>query len=206
MLMLNFLVTKNMVLRLQTLVVLISCSVLFACQKTQMAENHRNTDSLFLGVSLGMERQAFFDHCWEQNRKKLFIHGPSNQSVQYKLASELSEPVTMRFYPTFFEEKIFEMPVTFNYESWAPWNKRYQADTLLVEMVDLFKKWYGDDFKKLDHPVMGPVYYRIDGKRRINLFRKDDQYVQAVFTDLEVERKLKKEYAEKLKAEQEQMQ
>ena len=112
----------------------------------------------------------------------------------------------MNFYPTFYAEKIFEMPVTFNYESWAPWNKQYQADTLLVEMLGLFKEWYGDDFKKLDHPVMGPVYYRIDGKRRINLFRKDDQYVQAVFTDLEVERKLKKAYAEKLKTEREELQ
>lgn len=41
---------------------------------------------------------------------------------------------------------------------------------------------------------MGKIYARIDGKRRINLFIRDDQFVQAVFTDLEVEdQKLKKE-------------
>jgi hypothetical protein len=41
---------------------------------------------------------------------------------------------------------------------------------------------------------MGKIYARIDGKRRINLFVKDDQFVQAVFTDLEVEdQKIEKE-------------
>lgn len=95
------------------------------------------------------------------------------------------------------------MPVTFSYDGWAPWNREYWADSLLVDMLPLFEKWYGDGFRKLDHPTMGDVYYKIDGTRRINLFRKDDQFVQAVFTDLEVERKLKKAYADKLQSQQE---
>ena len=33
----------------------------------------------------------------------------------------------------------------------------------------------------------------MDGKRRINLFKRDDQYVQAVFTDLRVEKQIKEE-------------
>lgn len=150
-----------------------------------------------------MERQAFYDFCWQQNKKKVFTHGPTNRSVEYSLVNELEHPVKMRFYPSFYEEKIFEMPVTFTYEAWAPWNREYWADSLLVDMLPVFKKWYGDDFKKLQHPTMGTVYYKIDGKRRINLFRKDDQYVQAVFTDLKVEKHLKEVYAEKLKAQQE---
>ena len=177
--------------------------VLLSCEKFRgSASSGENTDSLFLGISFGMERKAFYDYCWQQNKKKLFTHGPSNEAVEYKLAA-LGQPVAMRFYPSFHEDKIFEMPVTFNYEAWAPWNREYWSDSLLVDMLPVFKKWYGEDFKKLDHPTMGTVYYKIDGKRRINLFRKDDQFVQAVFTDLEVERKLKKAYAEKLKAEQE---
>lgn len=178
------------------------CCLLAGCKKNGSVSTHNgNSDSLFLGISLGMDRKAFFDHCWEQNRKKLFTHGPTNENVEYKLVNELQEPVTMRFYPTFYEDKIFEMPVTFTYEAWAPWNKHFGSDSLLVEMLPIFKKWYGTDFKKLDHPTMGPVYYKIDGKRRINLFKKDDQFVQAVFTDLKVEKTLKEEYAEKLKAE-----
>lgn len=131
------------------------------------------------------------------------MHGPGNHSVEYKLVNDFATPVSMRFYPTFHEDRIFEMPVTFSYDGWAPWNREYWADSLLVDMLPLFEKWYGDGFRKLDHPTMGDVYYKIDGTRRINLFRKDDQFVQAVFTDLEVERKLKKAYADKLQSQQE---
>lgn len=180
----------------------IFCSVLLSCDKFSGASEQENTDSLFLGIGLGMDRQAFFDYCWEQNKKKLFTHGPTNQSVEYILKEDLQRPVAMRFYPTFHDDKIFEMPVTFTYQTWAPWNRAYWADSLLVEMLPIFKKWYGDDFKKVDHPTMGVIYYKIDGKRRINLFQKDDQYVQAVFTDLKVEKKLKQAYAERIKQEQ----
>jgi hypothetical protein len=34
----------------------------------------------------------------------------------------------------------------------------------------------------------------MDGKRRINLFIKDDQFVQAIFTDMEVEKRLQDEF------------
>jgi len=183
-------------------ILLTTFCIALSCEKIRsFAEEERNTDTLFLGFSLGMERQTFFDYCWEQNKKKLFTHGPTNENVEYKLVNELKNPVAMRFYPTFHEDRIFEMPVTFTYDSWAPWNREYWADSLLQDLLPVFRKWYGDDFKKLDHPTMGTVYYKIDGKRRINLFRKDDQYVQAVFTDLSVEKKLKEAYAEKLKAE-----
>lgn len=150
-------------------------------------------DSLFLGISLGMDKKAFFDHCWELNRQKVFSHGPTNTSVEYRLEKELDAPVMMRFYPTFYHDKIHEMPVTFSYEAWAPWNKQYSSDVLLANMLTVFKRWYGEDFKLLNHPRMGPVYIKMDGKRRINLFIRDDQFVQAVFTDLELDREFKKE-------------
>jgi hypothetical protein len=156
----------------------------------------KKQDSLFLGISLGMESKAFYDHCWEYNRRKIFTHGPSNQNVEYRLDTIVNSSVSMRFYPTFIEDKIFEMPVTFTYEAWAPWNRQYHSDSLLVQMIKVFKVWYGDDFKELNHPTQGKVYYRIDGRRRINLFIKDDQFVQAVFTDLRVERELKKKMEE----------
>lgn len=192
---------------IEAIVCLFFSSLMFSCERPGGASaDNGNTDSLFLGISLGMDRQAFYDYCWEQNKKKLFTHGPTNQSVEYKLVDGFETPVSMRFYPTFHEDRIFEMPVTFTYDAWAPWNRQYWADSLLVRMLPVFKKWYGEDFKKLDHPTMGDVYYKIDGTRRINLFRKDDQYVQAVFTDLVVERKLKEAYAERLKTDQESLQ
>jgi hypothetical protein len=169
--------------------------ILIVCQSCRDSKGDTDTDfdSLFLGTYLGMEKREFFEHCWEMNRQKKFIHGPTNQSVEYQIANELDYPVMMRFYPSFHENRIYEMPVTFNYEGWAPWNKQFSSDTLLVEMLGVFKRWYGDDFKELEHDTMGKVYYKMDGKRRINLFRKDDQYVQAVFTDMKVEKQIKEE-------------
>lgn len=149
----------------------------------------KSTDSLFLGFSFGMERKAFFDYCWEMNRKKIFTHGPTNQNVEYRLL-ELNAPVSMRFYPSFHKEKIYEMPVTFAYEAWAPWNRAYHADSLMTKILPLFKEWYGSDFKKTEHSTQGTVYYKIDGHRRINLFLKDEQFVQAVFTDMRAEKEI----------------
>lgn len=170
---------------------LIIIALLISCNGTSKEKEQRKYDSLFLGFSLGMEKKAFYDLCWENNKKGLFTHGPTNQSVEYLLTKETKNNVIMRFYPTFENEKVFEMPVTFTYEAWAPWNRQFQSDSLLIDMIHVFKKWYGDDFQVLKHKTMGIIYARIDGKRRINLFIKDDQFVQAVFTDLQVEEGLK---------------
>lgn len=180
---------------------LIAVSAVFSvgCGKMRREAGERKYDSLFLGFYLGMEKKAFYDRCWEYNRQKVFTHGPTNQSVEYRLAHEIDSPVYMRFYPSFYEDRIYEMPVTFTYEYWAPWAPRFQADSLFTRMLPLFKKWYGPDFKELDHKTMGKVYYKMDGKRRINLFIKDDQFVMAVFTDLRVEQEIKEKEAQQAK-------
>jgi hypothetical protein len=85
------------------------------------------------------------------------------------------------------------MPVLFSYVAWAPWNKQYSSDSLFLKVQTLFEKWYGGDFKVLDHKTMGKVYYKFDGKRRINIFIRDDQNVQAVFTDMELAKERKEE-------------
>ena len=168
------------------LIIVISSS-LISCDKLKGKSTQKNYDSLFLGFSLGMEKKAFYDLCTSYNQKKLFTHGPTNQSVEYLLTNETKSKVIMRFYPSFENDKIYEMPVTFTYEAWAPWNRQFQSDSLLIDMVKVFKKWYGNEFQIVNHKTMGTIYAKMDGKRRINLFIKDDQFVQAVFTDLEVE-------------------
>jgi hypothetical protein len=169
-------------------VAILLLSAVWACDRSafKLTSADSRYDSLFLGVSLRMDKKAFYDHCWEMNRKKLVTHGPKNQEVEYRLEKELKSPAYMRFYPTFYNDKIIEMPVLFNYESWAPWNKQYSSDSLLMDLLPLFKKWYGDDFKLLQHERMGKVFYKMDGRRRINLFVRDDQFVQAVFSDMQL--------------------
>ena len=159
-----------------------------SCDRSKWTSSDENKyDSLFLGIYLGMDKQAFYDHCWELNKQKLVTHGPKNQEVEYILADVLDQPVMMRFYPSFYNDKIVDMPVLYSYQAWAPWNKQYSSDSLLVKMLDVYKKWYGADFKTLQHEKMGTIYYKIDGKRRINLFIRDDQFIQAVFTDLKLD-------------------
>ncbi len=150
-------------------------------------------DSLFLGIHLGMDRQEFYEHCAELNRQKVFTHGTNNTSVQFKLINESDVPIIMDFYPDFYKDKIVDMPVTFSYESWAPCNKEYSSEALFPKMLLIFERWYGKDFKMMEHPTQGTVYYKMDGKRRINLFVRDDQFVQAVFTDLALDREREKE-------------
>jgi hypothetical protein len=170
---------------------LVSCGL----KREKFSEN----DKLFLGFYLGMPQNDFFDHCTELNKQQLITQASGgNTSVEQLIKDKFSSEVSMRFFPTFIDHKIFEMPVTYSFIAWAPWNKQYWADQLLDEVLDDFKLTYGDDFKLLNHPTQGKVYYRIDGKRRINLFIKDEQFVQAVFTDLKVEKRLKEEYAKKI--------
>ena len=148
-------------------------------------------DSLFLELSLGMTEKDFYTHCWELNKQGIIRQGSSNTSVFYKM-SELDDPVNMNFYPNFYEGKIYEMPVKFNYEGWAPWNQHLSSDSLQLEILNHYKKWYGDNFISVRHPTRGVAYIKVDGNRRITLFKEDERVVWAIFTDLLVERELKK--------------
>ena len=107
-------------------------------------------------------------------------------SVMYKLEEGLSSPGAMEFYPEFIEGKIAKMPVLIYYEGWAPWNKEMATEKLQQESLLLFKKWYGDDFMEIEHPVMGFAYIKVDGNRQITLYKNDEKSVIAFFTDLSV--------------------
>lgn len=183
---------------LSIVVVFVLFALLSSCENNgffSREDRLTQNDSLFLGIYLGMAQKDFFDHCTELNKQQKITQGTGNgASVEYRMPDVLESELVMRFFPTFIDEKIFEMPVTYSYDAWAPWNKNYWSVVLLEEMLELYKEWYGADFTLIEHPIQGKVYYKIDGKRRINLFIKDDQFVQAVFTDLKVEKRLKEEY------------
>lgn len=158
-------------------------------------DNLAESDSLFLGLHLGMTKKDFFDHCTTLNKQQKITQGGSGSTnVEYRITNEYDSEISMRFFPSFVDEKISEMPVTYSYIAWAPWNRQYWAEELLPKVLERYKIIYGDDFKLINHPVQGKVYYKIDGKRRINLFIKDEQHVQAVFSDLKVEKRLNEEF------------
>lgn len=179
----------------------------FACQPKseyhQMVERELASgirhDSLFYGFYLGMSSKEFYDHCWKMNKKGWFRQGANNQTVWAKI-TELDYPAGMDFYPTFYEDKIVGMPVTFTYDSWAPWSKHLSADSLKLEVVDLMETWYGAGFIKIEDPskfkLTGAAYVKVDGNRRISVYNKDDAKVIVDFIDL-----TKKEEMEALLAE-----
>jgi hypothetical protein len=141
-------------------------------------------DSLFLGLYFGMPEKEFYLHCWNLNKKGLIRQGESNTTVEYEIKKELKYPGMMDFYPRFNQGKIFEMPVRFIYKGWAPWNKKLSSENLQDDVLNWYEKVYGKGFLNVDHPKRGSAYVKIDGNRRITIFREDELHVWAIFTDL----------------------
>lgn len=142
-------------------------------------------DSLFLGINFGMNAKEFYAHCWELNKQGIFTNGAGNMSVKYELPNHLNFPASMNFYPTFEEDKIFEMPVDFQYNGWAPWNREMAGDALLQDVKKLLEKWYGGKFIKVENKERTlSVWVKVDGNRRIRLFKESLSTVRAEFTDL----------------------
>jgi hypothetical protein len=156
--------------------------------KHELSTGIRN-DSMFLGLYLGMPEKDFYTRCWVLNHKGLVKQGGSNTTVEYQL-KELKYPCLMNFYPSFIKGKIAEMPVRFVYNGWAPWNKELTSDKLQVEVLNWYKKAFGDDFMEVKHPTRGPAFVNLNGNRQISIFKEDELHVWAVFTDMTVKREL----------------
>ncbi len=169
--------------------------------ETELAKGVTN-DSLFLGIELGMTSKEFFAHCWELNKQGLIQQGTQNTTVLYQI-DDLEHEATMEFYPDFYEDKIYEMPAVFAYKAWAPWNKHLSADSLQQDVLHLFEQQYGKGFIKVEHSKKGAAYVKVDGNRRITIFRQDDVHVKALFTDLLVDQEIKENTDSDLRTENE---
>ena len=183
------------------LCMLISCSEDSAMDKynklvkKELASKQR-VDSIFFGIHLGMAQQSFFMHCWEMNKKGILTDGndvTGNMTVLYKLPKELKYPASMNFYPDFQDSTIWKMRVYFHYDGWVPWNKALGADSLLQDVVGLYKKWYseGNPFIRVDDEKRGTVYVKVDGNRRITIKKYDDVLIKVEFVDMLAEKKIK---------------
>lgn len=187
--------------------ILLLSGVLAACTQETGYEQYKamaakelaggqRVDSIFFGIHLGMSSKEFYGHCWEMNKKGLFTDGENNTAVSYKLKDELGQPVSMNFYPGFYQDKIHQMKVSFGYDAWAPWNKHLFADSLQLKVLELYKTWYegGNPFIKLEDDKRGTIYVKVDGNRRIIIGKYDDLRVKVDYSDLEVEKELEERY------------
>lgn len=149
-------------------------------------------DSLFLGYAFGMEVEDFFEHSWQLNKKGVVFNGGANTIEHY--SDELKSDVTMSFYPRFYNNKIYKMPVGYRYDAWAPWNKQYWADSLQKDLLDLYESKYGQGFIELrDSTAVGKKYVKIDGNREI-VIRVDNPFsASVIFTDLLAEQKIRRD-------------
>lgn len=171
---------------------------LFSCgteyQKLEKSElaSGKKVNELFLGLELGMERQAFFDTCWQRNREGILTNGPTELSVVYNAEMPSGNKAKMRFYPKFENEKIYLMPLEFSYDGWAPWNEELDADHLRDDVVKLFENWYGPGFLEVtSEDKSQTVFVKMDGNRRVRVFKKHISVVRAEISDLPVEKKIK---------------
>jgi len=149
----------------------------------ELAKEARH-DSLFLDLRLGMSGKDFFARCWELNRQQVLTDGVRNTAIQYKLEEPFESPVSMNFYPAVHDERVYEIKLQFMHLAWAPWNKQYWSDKLIVKIVDLLEEWYGGNpfFTMGDGDKK--IYVKIDGNRRIMLHCNSDTFVNGRITDM----------------------
>jgi hypothetical protein len=157
-------------------------------------------DTLFFDISLGMTSEDFYSHCWDLNREGLIRQGASNTTVYYQV-KDFKYPAGMDFYPTFYEDRIYEMPAVFSYDGWAPWIKSQQADSLKIEVLDLMEEWFGTGFIEIENPNYnsGNAFVKVDGNRRISIYNVDESKVYVDFVDLLVLKEVEKSHREENK-------
>ena len=166
---------------------------LYEKMEREALKSGKRYDSLFFDLKLGMNRQDFFIRCSELNKDSVLYMGMGGKP-EHHLKDELKHSARMVFYPDFYEEKIWNMPVKFTYDGWAPWNEDFSATNLRERLKNEMMEWYGgNEFIEIPHPTDTVALVKIDGNRRILLERESvGTYVTATFTDLTVEQELKK--------------
>jgi len=155
-----------------------------AIERAELARGVRQ-DSLFEGLYLGMGRTEFREHCLKKNRQRKFVDGAYGK-VQFKTAA-FGDSATMLFYPDFVDEKISQMPVLVAYSGWAPWNEHLNSEVLEKNVrSSLLKQYGGNEFVAVKGEGEKTAWVKVDGNRRITVYRFTDSDVKIIFKDLSV--------------------
>ncbi len=67
-----------------------------------------------------------------------------------------------------------------------PGIKSLSSDSLQTDVMQWIEKKYGDRFMQVDHPKRGSAFIKLDGNRRITIFRENEMNVWAVYSDMSV--------------------
>lgn len=152
--------------------------------ETLVAEGLRSGEEhneMFLEYELGMPRQDFYDVSWRLNNEKKIT---GQVKVEYTFDA-LKSKATMRFYPEFTDNKITKMPVDVHYEAWAPWNKQYSSDSLVVDLVKYYEDIFQSNFSDIYVPHLEKnAYVSVEGNRAITISPLSDMIARIEFIDL----------------------
>jgi hypothetical protein len=186
----------NMVLRLFLYFIILQI-VLSSCvrsdyeklEEAELAKGLRR-DSLFYSIKFGMRSSDYRAHCRKMNNVGVFIDGPANSAVEFNVPGMDHETVCY-FTPQFFRDKIYLVSATFQYKSWAPWNRSLFSDSLQSSLIKLTKTWYPNSKSLIvTHPKKSDAFVMIEANRRVSIFIEDDRKVKIVFRDLFVSDKM----------------
>jgi hypothetical protein len=123
------------------------------------------------------------------NHQEVLTQGPKG-AVLYQMTDSIvhSTPTTIRVLIfSFFDEHevATNFNLEFSYSDWAPWNKRFQSDSLEMKLKKLLLSWYsGNDFVNANIGEEKMVPVKVDGNRRIIIKVKDAQSVVVMVQDM----------------------
>ena len=170
---------------------LIGCKSDYQKMVDEEMASGKTVNELFLGLELGMNKKDFFDTCWELNSEGVLMNGPTELSVEYEVNLPSGNPAKMRFYPKFQDDKIYLMPMEFSYNNWAPWNEELSVEKLREDVLKLLEEWYGSGFLEVSNEDKSLIaFVKVDGNRRIRLFKKHISSVRVEILDLKVKEKI----------------
>lgn len=137
-------------------------------------------DSLFLGYYLGMSEKDFFSSSWEMNKQGLIT---GYTKIVYEL-QDLPYPALMEFYPSFNNDVISRMPISINYQGWAPWNEHLDSNELINELIKYYNDIYDANFTLIYVPEINrEALVNIQGNREIRIYPESHSAVIVEFID-----------------------
>jgi len=151
---------------------------IFSFYKCDQSKYDKSYDELVKGLYFGMEKKAFFEHCWDLNQNGETQHGTIDNNVMYMDSINFDPKVVVNFYPVFLDDKISKMPMSFYFHGWAPWNKNELSQDILSKQVEkLFEKRYEGTFEERKAPNGRPFKVMFVGPLMIRVYNDIDEMV-----------------------------
>ncbi|MGY6521033.1 MAG: hypothetical protein ACXIUD_04850 [Mongoliitalea sp.] len=155
--------------------------------KARELKSGKVVEDLFLDLRLGMGRKDFYGTCWEHNKNGILTNGAHYLQVLYNPILPSGKVANMHFYPKFEEDHLYYMPIEILYQDWFPSNEEFSIDNLMVDVMGMLEKWYGDGFFEVSNKEKTvKAMVKVDGNRVIRVHKKNINTVKVEILDLRI--------------------